>query len=115
MRISYCAVALALFTSLALAQTKPVPRPDVPSDPPEQQRHEDDDDPPPASAATVLPDSPVITIKGICDHASGIDSSSGDSKGSATVSSKKESGSASTPSATSPCKTVLTKAQFENL
>ena len=47
----YCAVTVALFTSLALAQTSPVQRTDVPSDLSERQRHEDDDDPAPASAA----------------------------------------------------------------
>lgn len=97
----YCrAFTLALFTALALAQTSPPPHSDVPSDLPEHQRHEDDDEPPPASAASVLPDSPVITIDGVCDHPSpAVASSGGPSVG----------------SSVSACKTVVTKAQFEDL
>lgn len=116
--MSYFAVIVALFTSLALAaQTSPVPRPDVPSDVPEHQRHEDDDDPPPNSAAGVLPDSPVITIEGICDHASAAASPSSGAKGqeSSGALAKKESGGSSAGSTTAACETILTKAQFENL
>ena len=98
----YCAVTVALFTSLALAQTGPMQRKDVPSDLSEHQRHEDDDDPAPASAASVLPDSPVITIEGLCDR------SVGDLGA-------KESGGSAAGSARSTCKTIVTKAQFEKL
>jgi hypothetical protein len=84
----YCVVTIALFTSLALAQTSAIPPSDVPSGPPEHQRHDDDDEPPPASAASVPPDSPIITIEGMCDHPG---------------------------STTSVCKTIVTKAQFETL
>lgn len=99
MRMHCLAVTLTLFTSLALAQTNPAPRPNVPSAQPEHQRHEDDDEPMPASAANVQPDSPVITIDGICDDPSATVASIGPSAG----------------SAASACKTVVTKAQFENL
>lgn len=99
MRMYFLAVTLAWFTSLALCQTKPVPRSDVPSDQPEHQRHEDDDEPAPASAASVAPDSPVITIDGLCDPPAGTVASSGASAG----------------STASECKTIVTKAQFENL
>jgi len=115
----YCrAVSLALFASLALAQSSPVSRSGVPSDPPEHQRHEDDDEPVPASAAKVLPDSPVITIKGICDHPSGATPSSDQAKGqespAADVAENKSEGS-SDGSTTSACTTIVTKAQFEEL
>lgn len=100
MRLYYLAAAGAMFASLALAQTSPTPRSDVPSDVPEHQRHEDDDEPIPTSAGSVSPESPVITIDGICDHPSGtVASVSGPSAGSASPA----------------CKTVVTKAQFENL
>jgi len=118
MRMYYCAVTVALFTSLALAQTSPTQRSDVPSDLPEHQRHEDDDEPPPASAASVLPDSPVITIEGICDHPSGAVTSSGQARAqesSAADLAKKESGGRSAGSTNSACKTIVTKAQFETL
>ena len=114
----YCALTLALFTSLALAQTSPIPRPNVPSDPPEHQRHEDDDEPPPASAARVLPDSPVITIEGICTDSSGAARSSGraaEQQIRAAGLAKEESGGSSAGSPTPACKTIVTKAQFENL
>lgn len=114
----YCAVAVALFTSLALAQTSPPPRSDVPSDPAEHQRHEDDDDPPPATAASVLPDSPVITIEGLCDYPAGAVTSNGPTKGqesSTADRTKMESGGSSVGSTNSACRTVVTKAQFEKL
>ena len=88
MRIYYCALIVASFTSLALAQTSPTPRSDAPSEQPEHQRHEDNDEPAPASAASVPPDSPIITIEGMCDHPD---------------------------SAASACKTIVTKVQFEAL
>jgi hypothetical protein len=115
----YCvAVTVALFTSLALAQTSPTQRSDVPSDLPEHQRHEDDDEPPPASAASVLPDSPVITIEGMCDHPFDAVTSSGQARAqesSAADLAKKESGGRSAGSTNSACKTIVTKAQFETL
>jgi hypothetical protein len=107
-----------LFTSVALAQTSPTPRSDVPSDLPEHQRHEDDDEPVPASAASVPSDSPVITIEGICDHPSAAVASSGGAKGQdnpAADLARKESGAPSAGSTASACKTIVTKAQFENL
>ena len=118
MRMYYCAVTVALFTSLALAQTSPTQRSDVPSDLPEHQRHEDDDEPPPASAASVLPDSPVITIEGICDHPSGAVTSSGQARAQESAAAdlaKKESDGRSAGSTNSACKTIVTKAQFETL
>lgn len=114
----YRAVTVALFTSLAVAQTNPAPRSDVPSDLAEHQRHEDDDEPVPASAASVLPDSPVITIDGICDRPSVPATSTGRARGQENPASdlaKKESGGSSAGSTTSVCKTFVTKAQFEKL
>ena len=90
----------------------------MPSGLPEHHRHDDDDEPPPASAAAVLPDSPVITIEGICDHRSGEATSGGRARGqesSAADPAKKESGSSSAGSTNSACKTIVTKAQFEKL
>ena len=116
MRMYYRSVSLALFSFVALGQTSPKLRSDVPSDLPQQQRHEDDDEPVPASAAKVLPDSPVITIKGICDHPSGATPSSDQAKGPespAADTARKQSGRSSADSIA--CKTVVTKAQFENL
>jgi hypothetical protein len=100
------AVTVVLFASLAVAQTSSTPSSDGTSDPAEHHRHDDDNEPPPATAASVLPDSPVITIEGICDHPAVAVSSSGQAK-------QKES--SSTTSTGSPCKTVVTKAQFEKL
>ena len=113
----YRALTLVLFASLALAQTNPAPRPGVPSDPAEHQRHDDDDEPVPASAASVLPDSPVITIEGVCDHASAAAASSGAARGQESPAAQlgKKSGSSSVGSTASACKTIVTKAQFENL
>jgi parvulin-like peptidyl-prolyl isomerase len=113
----YRALTLVLFASLALAQTNPAPRPDVPAGPAEHQRHDDDDEPVPASAATVPPDSPVITIEGVCDRASAADASSGGARGQESPAKlgKKESGSSSVGSTAYACKTIVTKAQFENL
>jgi hypothetical protein len=114
----YRVLTLALFSSLALAQTSPAPNSDVPSDPAEHQRHEDDDEPMPASAASVLPDSPVITIDGICDRSSGSAAPNGGAKGQekpADDLAKKESGVPSGGSTASACKTIVTRAQFENL
>ncbi len=111
----YLAVTIVLFTSLALAQTSPTQRSDVPSDLPEHQRHEDDDEPAPASAASVLPDSPVITIEGMCDHPSSVATSPKGQESSATNLSEKESDGSSADSTTSACKTIVTKAQFEDL
>jgi PPIC-type PPIASE domain len=113
----YCrTVIIALFASLALAQTSPLPQSDEPSAPPERHRHDDDDEPPPASAVSVPPDSPVITVEGVCDHTSGAASLSGGARGqgsAATDSAKKESAPAGSIGA--GCKTIVTKAQFEKL
>jgi hypothetical protein len=98
----------------ALAQTSPVQPLDLPSGLPQHHRHDDDDEKPPASAANVLPDSPVITIEGICDHSSGEAALSRRAMGresSAADLAKKDS-SAGLGSA---CKTIVTKAQFEKL
>jgi hypothetical protein len=47
-------VVLALFASLAVAQTSPTPQSNVPSGAPlDPTQHRDDDEPPPASAASV--------------------------------------------------------------
>jgi hypothetical protein len=110
MRTYHLTVFFTLFASLALAQTSPMPRSDVPSDPPEHHRHDDDDEPPPTSAANVLPEAPVIIIRGICDHASGAATESGP----ASLAEKKIAGSAGV-STGSACKTIVTKAQFEEL
>jgi PPIC-type PPIASE domain len=108
-----CALAVALFASLALAQTSPVQPLDVPSGLPEHHRHDDDDEPAPPSAANVLPNSPVITIEGICDPPSGEAASSrpmGQGSSAADLAKKDSS-----PGLSSPCKTIVTKAQFEKL
>lgn len=108
MRIYYCAI-IALFTSLALSQVSPAPGANAPSDEPQHHRHEDDENPLPPSSAAVSPDSAVITIEGVCDYrpdkASG--STAGNPKANASTPAK-ESGD-------STCKTIMTKAQFENL
>jgi PPIC-type PPIASE domain len=115
----YCrTVIIALFACLALAQTSALPQSDEPSAPPDHHRHDDDDQPPPASAASVPPDTPVITIDGVCDHTSGAASLSGGAKGqgSATPDSAKKESAGSPAGSTSPgCKTIVTKAQFEKL
>jgi hypothetical protein len=99
MRIYFRAVVVfVFFASLAVAQT-PTPPTGVPSDVAEHQRHDDDNEPPPASAMSVPPDSPVITIEGICD-------------GSANAA---PAGSPSAGATTSACKTIVTRAQFEKL
>jgi hypothetical protein len=110
----YCALTVALFASLALAQTSPVQPLEAPSGLPEHHRHDDDDEPPPASAASVLPDSPVITIEGICDHPSGEAALSNQARGqesSAADLTKRDS----SVDLSSACKTIVTKAQFEKL
>ena len=115
----YRAVSVVLLASLALAQTSPSPQSDAPSDLPEHHhRHDDDDELPPASAATVLPDSPVITILGICDHPSRAATSSDPAKGQGSSPAdlaKKESGGSFASSPSSACQTIVTKAQFEKL
>jgi len=112
----YCfVVTVALFTSLAVAQTGSTPRSDVPSDLTEHQRHEDDDDPLPASAASVLPDSPVITIEGICDYPSGAATSSDRTKGQGGSTADPANGGSSVGPTTSACQTIVTKAQFEKV
>jgi hypothetical protein len=115
----YCRVVIfLLFTSLAVAQTSPAAKSDLPSAPSESQHHDDDDLPPPPSAAAVSPDSPVITVEGLCDSTSGAAKSSGSAEtkaGTRTEAAKKQS-SGSSSGVTSPgCKTVVTKAQFEKL
>lgn len=111
----YRAVTIALFASLALAQNGTMPRSDAPSDVPEHHRHDDDDEPPPASAASVPPDTPVITIEGIC-HGSADAAPSRETAGvnetSATDQTRKEP---ATGSMSSACKTIVTKAEFEKL
>jgi PPIC-type PPIASE domain len=109
---------VALFACLALAQTSPLPQSDEPSALPERHRHDDDDEPPPASAVSVPPDSPVITVEGLCDHASGAASLSGGAKGQASRapdSTQKESVGSPAGSTGAGCKTIVTKAQFEKL
>ncbi len=104
-------VVLALFASLALAQTNPTQLPEIP----EHQRHDDDNEPPPSSAASVPADSAVITIKGVCDRSSD-PAPSGDKVG-VKESSSSDRGKNDSPAAStfSACKTVVTKAQFERL
>ncbi len=115
MRIHCCAVTVALFTSMALAQTSSAQRSDVPSGLPEHQRHEDDDEPQPTSAASVLPDSPVVTIEGMCDYPMGTATSNGRSRGQdRSTPDPPDDGSSAGPN-TSVCKTIVTKAQFEKL
>jgi hypothetical protein len=115
----YCrTVIIALFASLALAQTSLLPQSGEPSAPPERHRHEDDDEPPPASAASVPPDGPVITVQGVCDHASDAASLGGGAKGQgspAPDSAKNESAGSPAGSKSAGCKTIVTKAQFEKL
>jgi hypothetical protein len=87
-----------LLSTLAWAQVKPAtPKPTAP---PAAAADDDDDDDdqqaPPASAASVLPGAAVLTIKGICDHPAA-----------------KAAGAPSV--APKPCRTVVTRAQFEKL
>ena len=96
MRMYYCAVTVALFASLALSQTSSISPTDAPPDAPVHHRHDDDDKLAPVSAALVPADSPVITIKGACDHPPGAAASSVQAK-------------------SSTCETIITKAQFEKL
>jgi hypothetical protein len=111
--MKYLVVILALFTTLALAQTTSMSRSDVPSEQPEHHRHDDDDEPPPASASSVLPDSPVITIEGLCDHVpdAAIPSGGAEGRGSSATSAAVSPAAA----ANSACQTIVTKAQFEEL
>ena len=119
MRMYYHVVSAALLASLALAQNSPhLGGSDAPPDRSEHHRHEDDDELPPASAATVLPDSPVITIQGICNHPSQATTPSDPAEGkggSAADLAKKESGGSFASSPGSACQTIVTKAQFETL
>ena len=89
-----------LVSSISWGQT--APQAQVESSHPAQApsvRHDDDTEPPPASAAQVSPDAPVITVNGLCDKKENSPESSKDAK----------------PTATSECKTVVTRAQFEKL
>lgn len=109
----YCALAVVLFASLALAQTSPVLPLDVPSALPEHHRHDDDDEPAPNSAENVPPESPVIAIEGICDPPSGeaaLSRAMGHESSVADLAKKDSSTGLS-----SACKTIVTKAQFEKL
>jgi hypothetical protein len=111
MRTYYYAAIVTLFTSLTMAQVSPIPGTDAASELPQHHRHEDDEEALPASAATVSPNSPVITVGGVCDHPS--DKASGNDAGNMQVSSA--AGANQEESAGSACKTIVTKAQFEKL
>lgn len=113
----YRAVVIVLFTGAALAQTSPLPRSDVPADLPQHHHHDEEDEPPPVSAASVLPDSPVISIEGLCAHQSGVATSSGpvNGKGSSTADLAKKGSAGPSAGSSSACKTIVTKAQFEKL
>jgi hypothetical protein len=116
--MNYFFFIVVLFTSLALGQTSPPPQSDVSLGSSEHHRHDDDEEPPPASAASVLPDSAVITIKGLCDQPSGAAASSSraaEQGVSAADANKKESVGSSADLTNSTCKTIVTKAQFEKL
>ncbi|HXZ31711.1 MAG TPA: peptidylprolyl isomerase [Terriglobales bacterium] len=114
MRICYSAVIVTLFTSLAVAQLSPIPQADASSDVAQHHRHEDDEEALPASAAKLPPDSPVITIEGVCDHPpdAGKASNTGQAEGSSGAGLDKTKPSASAGSA---CRTIVTKEQFEKL
>ena len=69
----------------------------------------------PASAASVLPDSPVITIEGICDHPSRqLLRATAEDRRFGCRSGQKESGGSFAGSPGLHVKTIVTKAQFEN-
>jgi PPIC-type PPIASE domain len=93
--------SLALLSTLTLAQTISTQRPDTSAEQSEHRRHDDDDELPPATALRVLPDTPVITIEGVCDRLPPAKSSNGKA-------------TEATGSNTS-CKTTVTKAEFEKL
>jgi hypothetical protein len=82
---------------------------------PEHHRHDDDDEPPPASAASILPNSPVITIKGLCGHASVDSNNQAKGQGSSAAALGTEQSPGSSPDPHSECKTLVTKAEFEKL
>ena len=119
----YCRVVIffLLFTPFFAsldAQTVPAAKSALPSAPSESQHHDDDDQPPPPSATAVSPDSPVITVEGLCNPAPGAAKSSGSTgarTGAASEPAKKESTHSSSAVSSPGCKTVVTKAQFEKL
>jgi hypothetical protein len=112
MRIYYFTVMLTLFASVAVGQVSPIAGSNAVSNQPQHHRHEDDEQALPASAAGVSPESPVITIEGVCDHPldSGTPNDAAQGQGNAAASKTESAASAS-----SACKTIVTKAQFEKL
>lgn len=85
----YLLIFCLLTTALSFGQQAQKPSDVPPEYQPPILRDKDDQLSPPASAANVSPEMAIITIKGLCDKA--------------------------TTSSTSPCQTVVTRAQFEEL
>lgn len=110
MRIPSSALIVVLFASLAFGQTTPLPQSET-SDIPQHHRHEDDEEALPPSAASLPANASVITIDGVCRHnKAGEGDQSTAFNGTGGPGQQGASGSK-----TSDCKTVVTKAEFENL
>jgi hypothetical protein len=108
-----CGMLIVTFAAaLAVAQISPAPKANALTDLPQHHRHEDDEQALPASAASVSPESPVITIEGVCDHPSDSGTPNDATKAEENAAAAK---TASAVSASSACKTIVTKAQFEKL
>jgi parvulin-like peptidyl-prolyl isomerase len=116
-----CALVIFLLLSpLMLGQAPPPQEADTSAaeQPRVTHRHDDDDEPPPASAASVSPETPVITIEGLCDNRAAAVKSADVTRASASAKSEpkgKEAAPSSSASATSGCKTAITRAQFDKL
>jgi len=110
MRIHHSTLVITLFASLAVGQINPVPQPDASSGQSQHHRHEDDEEALPASAKTVPPESPVITIKGVCQPNGNTQSGQPTTEGSPAGQQKQNS----SPS-DKGCETAVTKTQFEEL
>src|SRR5215831_19789582 len=88
-RMRYLPIFCLLITTLGFAQQEQKPSDVPPEYQPPILRDKDDQVALPKSAANVSPEMAVITIKGLCEKQA--------------------------PSSTSPCETVVTRAQFEKL
>jgi hypothetical protein len=111
MRVYCCVVIVIFFAALAVAQFSPTPEADAPTDLTQHHRQEDDEEALP-SAASVSPDSAVITIEGVCDNPSDSGTPNDVTKAQENAAASKTGSAAS---ASSACKTIVTKAQFEKL
>jgi len=92
-RVGCLLIGVSLGLSLgpmARAQTRPTPSAAAPNRPPDSNQHDGDTRKAPA-ATSVVADSPVLTIRGLCAHLTQTDQPQ------------------------SACQTIVTRAQFENL